>query len=101
MLVVVVAVVATRAAVLAAAAMMVGPRTSTRHRQIMNETATEIEGRAEFTTRTGMRTERQIREPLAAALARTRSPMISRTPKRVESAHRGVLRLVQSAGVGS
>jgi len=86
--------------VVVAVAMMVVPRpgTATPHHRTTNETATatEREAEAEYTTRTRMQTERPIRMP--ATLARTRTRILSRTPKRVESAHRGVLRLVQSAG---
>ena len=81
-------------AALARAAMVARTTTATPHHRTANETASAS------TTRTKMRTERPIHK--LAILARTRQTRtrISRTPKRVESAHRGVLRLVQSTGVG-
>ena len=86
-------IVATVAA-LARAAMVARTTTTTPHHRTANETASAS------TTRTRMRTERPIHKLAILARIRQTRTRISRTPKRVESAHRGVLRLVQSTGVG-
>jgi hypothetical protein len=85
--------------VAAASAMMVAPTTTaTPHHRTANETETATETGS--MTRMRMRTERLIHRLVTPARTRRTRTRISRTPKRVESARRGVLRLVQGTGVG-
>ncbi len=129
MIVVVVLVAVAVPAARAMAMMMVGPTTATPHHRTMSETKAETT-EIQFTTRTRTRMERSICKLATLALARlvvlalgppvpttqprqtrvrmipsrTRIRILSRTPKRVRSAHRGDLRLVLNTdgdGVGS
>jgi hypothetical protein len=83
--------------VLVAVAMMVKPTIATPHHRTTNET-TKTETEIEFTTRKRMRMERSIPK---LARTRTRTRILSRTPKLVGSAHRGVLRPVPVGSVGA
>jgi len=76
---------------------VVGPTTATPHHRTTDETKAGTKIEIEFTTRTRMRMERSILSP--ATHIRSRSRNLLRTPKPVESARRGVPRLVRSTGV--
>jgi hypothetical protein len=87
-----------------AMAMMVKPTTAIatpHHRTTNANETTTTKTEIEFTTRKRMRMERSIPKLARTRTTRTRTRTLSRTPKLVGSAHRGVLRPVPVRSVGA